>query len=115
MKIIALTTAALLAATTINAAELGGGLSAGATLDAEWNFDTEAESITATPYVGYTAWGINWAVETELDMLHLSEEELDLDWSMKYPFMTNGNVYLEIETNQDFETDNLTAGVSFTF
>ena len=115
MKLIALTTAALLTATTINAAELGGGFSAGATLEAEYNFDTEAEAITATPYVGYSTFGINWGVETELDMLHLSEEELDLEWSMKYPFLTGAEAYVTVETDEDFETDNLTVGASFKF
>lgn len=115
MKFIALTTAALLTATTINAAELGGGFSAGATLEAEYNFDTEAESITATPYVGYTAFGINWGVETELDMQHLSDEELDLEWSMRYPFLDNAEAYVTVETNDDFDQDNLTVGASFKF
>ena len=115
MKFITLTIAALLTATTINAAELGGGFSAGATLEAEYNFDTEAESITATPYVGYNLWGINWGVETELDMQNLSDEELDLEWSMRYPFLDNAEAYLKVETNEDFDTDDLTVGASFKF
>lgn len=115
MKIAAIAAAATLVATSVTAAELGWGIQGGAEAKAEYNFDTEAESITVTPYVGYNWIGINWSVETELDMQNLSDEELDLDWAMKYNIMDGAAAYLEVSTDKDFNNENLTAGVSFKF
>lgn len=115
MKIAAITAAATLVATSVSAMDLGGGFSAGATAEAEYNLDTEAEKLTLTPYAGYAMWGIDWTVETELDMQNLSDEELDLDWAMKYTIMDGLKAYVEVSTDQDFEAENLTVGASFTF
>lgn len=103
------------ATTSAHAIDLGNGISAGAEIEAEYNFDTEADKITLTPYAGYSAWGINWNVESELDLNNLEDEELDLKWSMNYPWMENANAFVEVETDKDFDTDNLTVGASFKF
>jgi len=104
-----------LASTSAYAVDLGNGISAGAEIEAEYNFDTEADKITLTPYAGYDLRGIGFLVESELDMNNLSDEELDLKWSVSYQWMKNGTTYVELETNDEWETNNLTAGVSFKF
>ena len=48
-------------------------------------------------------------------MQNLSDEKLDLEWSMRYPFLENAEAYVTVETNEDFDQDNLTVGASFKF
>jgi len=115
MKTILLAVAGMLAATSIHAADLGGGVSAGATAEAEWNFDTSDEKFTLTPYVGYTTLGINFGVETDLDLQDLANEELDLEWSMTTPIRDGLSGYLKMETDNDWNATDTRIGLSFSF
>lgn len=116
MKTILLAVAGMLAATSIHAADLGGGVSAGATAEAEWNFDTDQEKITLTPYAGYTGLGVNFVVETDLDLQDLANEELDLEWSMTAPIRDgNALAYFKVETDNDWKATDVRLGFSFSF
>ena len=67
MKYAALTAAALLTATSIQAAEIGAtGISIGASATTEYNVDAENMTLEVTPSMGYELWGTELSVSTDL-------------------------------------------------
>lgn len=114
-NLIAATSVAFVVSSAANAMDLGGGFSAGTELEANYNVDTEVEQILATPYVGWNAWGTQLLVETELDLQKLDDEELDLEWSATYTLPAGASVFAEVDTDNDFEFNDLTIGAKWKF
>ena len=107
--------AALFFATSVHAVDLGSGWSAGATLKGEYNITDETDVTLMTPYVGYSNWGMDWSVESELDLQDMGNEELDLKWAMHHMLLDKVDAYVKVNTNGDFETDDLTIGAEWKF
>ena len=100
MKVITTAAAAALLATTVSAADLGNGLSVGAELDTNWKYDAEALTMTLTPEMGYTNWGNEFTVSTDLDVYSAEEFQLGnafdsmvLDFEVTRPWMSNIELY----------------------
>ena len=76
MKVITTAAAAALLTTAVNAADIGNGLSIGAELDTNWKYDAEALTMTLTPEMGYSNWGNEFTVSTDLDVYSAEEFQL---------------------------------------
>jgi hypothetical protein len=121
MKLAIATAAAVLAATSASAIELGiGGLTAGATTTAEYNVDAENMSLTVEPEVGYAFAGMDFTASTEIsvydDEFVLGDTMPTLDFKAARQIWDNLELYGEI--GYDFETEertDLTVGASFKF
>jgi len=121
MKLAIATAAAVLAATSASAIELGiGGLTAGATTTAEYNVDAENMSLTVEPEVGYAFAGMDFTASTEIsvydDEFVLGDTMPTLDFKAARQIWDNLELYGEI--GYDFETEertDLTVGASFEF
>ena len=126
MKIAALAAAATLVATTVSAAELGNtGISIGAELDNKYNVDKEEFTMTLSPELGYSAYGADFEVSTDLtlyngDEFSFNEDELPtVDFGIEYGmdvWALNTTVYAE--TGYDLEAEDMSdieVGVSFKF
>ena len=84
MKIAAIAAATMVtlaacAGTEAEAVELGGGLSVGAELDNKYNVDDEKFTMTLSPEVGYSAWGADFEVSTDLNLYNGDEFGLNED------------------------------------
>lgn len=121
MKLAIATAAAVLAATSASAIELGiGGLTAGATTTAEYNVDAENLTLTLEPEVGYAFAGIDFTAGTEISIYNddfvLGDELPTLDFKAAKQLWSGVEVYSEIGFDLEAEerTD-LTVGASFSF
>lgn len=121
MKLAIATAAAVLAATSASAIELGiAGLTAGATTTAEYNVDAENMTLTLEPEVGYAFAGIDFTAGTEISVYNddfvLGDEMPTLDFKAARQVWDNLEVYGEIGYDLELEerTD-LTVGASFSF
>ena len=125
MKIAAIAAAAMITATAASAADIGNtGISIGAELDNRYNVDQEALTVTLTPEVGYTAWGVGLTASTDLlladnDGFALDDELPTLDFGAEYGLTVWGltsTVYAE--TGYDLELEDMSdveVGLSFKF
>ena len=130
MKIAAIAAATMVtlaacAGTEAEAVELGGGLSVGAELDNKYNVDDEKFTMTLSPEVGYSAWGADFEVSTDLNLYNGDEFGLNED---KAPTVDLGVEYgiglwgltstAYAETGWNFETEKQSAvelGLKFAF
>lgn len=123
---VAALTLAACAAEEAEAAEIGStGISIGAELDNNYNFDTEDFTITLTPEVGYEWRGLDFTASTDLEVLNnstitLTDQDLPtLDLGVEYGiglWALDATVYGE--TGYNFETDDMSAvemGMKFSF
>ena len=123
MKIITTAAAAALLATTVNAADLGNGLSVGAELDTIWKMDAEALSMTFTPEMAYSNWGNEFTVSTDLDVYSAEEFQLGhafdhmvLDFEVTRPWMSNIELYAKTSWDLDVqERGEISIGGKFSF
>jgi len=126
MKIAAIAAAATLVATTVSAAELGNtGISIGAELDNNYNVDKEEFTMTLSPELGYSAYGADFEVSTDLtlyngDEFSFNEDELPtVDFGIEYGmdvWALDATVYAE--TGYDLEAEDMSdveVGVTFKF
>ena len=121
MKLAIATAAAVLAATSASAIELGiAGLTATTTATAEYNVDAENTTLTLEPEVGYAFAGIDFTAGSEIaiynDEFVLGDTMPTLDFKAARQVWDNLELYGEI--GYDFETEertDLTVGASFKF
>ena len=120
------TTAAVAATfltTAAHAVDLGNGVSVGAEMDAHWAVDAEALSMTLTPEMGYSNWGNDFTVSTDLDVYSAEEfqlgdafDSLVVDFEVTRPWMSNIELYGK--TSYDFDAEErgeITVGATFSF
>jgi len=122
MKLAALTTAAaLLVAPAVSAADLGGGMSAGATVEGTYTTGTDVFALTVDPYVGMTLFGVNNKLTANVDLLGLeSGSAIDtfqgLDWKSSIAMGMDGmEVFGKISSDADLKWGDMTIGLSFAF
>ena len=121
MKLAIATAAAMVAATSASAIELGiPGLTLGTTTTAEYNVDAENLSLTLEPEVGYAFVGIDFTLGTEIavynDDFVLGDEMPTLDFKAAKQIWDGLELYGEVGFDLEAEerTD-LTVGASFSF
>lgn len=77
----------------------------------EWNWEL-------TPSAGIAYSGVNFSVETNIDMLELDADEVftGLDYVVDYTLPnTNVKLYSELSSDRDFEFSDITMGARITF
>ena len=77
----------------------------------EWNWEL-------TPSAGIAYSGVNFSVETNIDMLELDADEVftGLDYVVDYTLPnTNVKLYSEVSSDRDFEFSDITMGARITF
>lgn len=102
--------------TAASAADLGGGLSAGATIDAHWDVDAEDWASTITPYAGYTLWNVALSAETEINLRDIDFTGVDL--TAEYNLSVAGFapvVYGKVNADTDFNFTGAKVGIEFKF
>tara|TARA_R100001198_G_C5105499_1_gene135590 strand:+ start:197 stop:556 length:360 start_codon:yes stop_codon:yes gene_type:complete len=110
-----------LTATTATAADFpmwGQTVSIGAESDINYTTGVEDWEWELTPYAGINLNGINFLVETDVDMLKLDESNIftGVDLSMKYLVPnTNVSLYTEVSSDKDFKFGNITLGSKIKF
>ena len=130
MKIAAIAAATALtlaacAGTEAEAVELFGGLSVGAELDNKYNVDDEKFTMTLSPEVGYSAWGADFEVSTDLNLYNGDEFGLNEDKAPTVDFDVEYGIGLwgltstaYAGTGWNFETEDQTPielGLKFAF
>ena len=92
---------------------MGQTLSMGVTSDSYYTTGVADWAWTATPYTGLSVNGVNFLVETDIDMLKLDEGSVftGLDFSAGYVVpSTNVNLYTEVSSDKDFDFGNVKLG-----
>ena len=123
MKVITTAAAAVLLTTAVNAADLGNGLSVGAELDTNWKYDAEALTMTLTPEVEYTRWGMGFELSTDLDVYKNEDvvigdafDALVLDFEVTRDVMSNVELYGKTSWDLDAaERGEISIGATFSF
>ena len=123
MNVITTAAAAALLTTAVNAADIGNGLSIGAELDTNWKYDAEALTMTLTPEMGYSNWGNEFTVSTDLDVYSAEEFQLGnafdsmvLDFEVTRPWMSNIELYAKTSWDLDLqERGEISLGGKFSF
>ena len=120
MKLAAIFTAALLAATSGSAMDIdvaGQTVSIGGEVDTNYTTGTELCAVEFTPSAGVDAWGFSFEASTVVDVLKLNEGDIftGVDLEAGYQLMDGLKAYGEISTDADLEFGDATVGVSFSF
>lgn len=119
MKTLALATiTAFTLAGAASAADIGAtGISAGAEGEVYWDFDAEDYAATVTPYLGYTVYGVDLGVESEINLRDIDFTGLDL--SAEYDLMSIGPVgttlFGEVNVDKDMDFNGAQMGVRLKF
>jgi len=93
-------------------------LSLGAENDINYTTGIEEWDWELTPSAGVEYSGINFSVETTIDMLDLQADEVftGLDYVVDYTLpATNIKLYSEVSSDRDFEFSDITMGARITF
>ena len=93
-------------------------LSLGAENDINYTTGIEEWNWELTPSAGIAYSGINFSVETTIDMFDLNADEVftGLDYVVDYTLpATNVKLYSELSSDPDFEFSNITMGARITF
>jgi len=93
-------------------------LSIGAENDINYTTGIEEWNWELTPSAGYAWSGVNFSVETTIDMTDLQAEEVftGLDYVVDYTLPdTNIELYSEVSSDRDFEFSDITMGARITF
>jgi len=123
MKVITTAAAAALLSTAVSAADIGSGLSVGAEVDANWQVDAEALTMTLTPEMAYSNWGNEFTVSTDLDIWSAEEFQLGnsfdgmvLDFEVTRPWISNIELYAKTSWDIDAaERGEISVGGKFSF
>ena len=115
--------ATLLTASVASANDLGStGITWNVDTDAVWNFDAEALSITTTPGLGYEFSGVNFTLETNLDIYSNEEfalgdtfDNLTFDIGASYALGSGMSVGIDTKIDDEFEFTGTEAIFSFIF
>lgn len=115
MKKILIATAVLaMTATSVMAADLGNGFSAGAEINAEYNVTAGGDvALTATPELGYTVGNFGLSVSTDIDLADI--EFVGLDVGATYAVNTNFELYAETSTDANLKFGDLVVGATLSF
>jgi len=111
--------AALLMTTAAHANDLGStGITWGVDTDAKWDFDAEALSIVTTPGLAYGIGGIEFSMETDLDVYKNDEFALSdafdtLTFDLGADYALGGGMSVGADTTWDIEAGEMT-GTSVT-
>jgi opacity protein-like surface antigen len=110
------------AAGAASAADLnvaGQTLTIGGEVDANYTTGTEVYAMDFTQTVGVKAWGTDFSVEHELDMLKLNDVGYNLfqglDLEAGYSLTSSLRAYGKVSTDEDFNFGDVTVGTSFKF
>ena len=93
-------------------------LSLGAENDIKYTTGIEEWNWELTPSAGIAYSGVNFSVETNIDMLELDADEVftGLDYVVDYTLPnTNVKLYSEVSSDRDFEFSDITMGARITF
>ena len=93
-------------------------LSLGAENDINYTTGIEEWNWELTPSAGIAYSGINFSVETTIDMFDLNSDEVftGLDYVVDYTLpATNVKLYSELSSDPDFEFSDITMGARITF
>jgi hypothetical protein len=93
-------------------------LSLGAENDINYTTGIEEWNWELTPSAGIAYSGINFSVETTIDMFDLNADEVftGLDYVVDYTLpATNVKLYSELSSDPDFEFSDITMGARITF
>tara|TARA_B110000858_G_C17524846_1_gene346459 strand:+ start:95 stop:466 length:372 start_codon:yes stop_codon:yes gene_type:complete len=111
-----------LAAGTVSAKDInvaGQTLSIGGEVDANYTTGTELYAMDFTQSVGVEAWGVDFSVDHELDLLKLNEAGYDLfrgvDLEAGYSLTSSLRTYGKVNMDKDFEFGDVTVGTAFSF
>jgi hypothetical protein len=118
MKIAVLATAAVLAASSASAFELGAtGVSVGGEFDGHYTTGVDTFGLDFTPRAQFSNWGVTFGVETTVDVLEINNGDIftGLDLDASYQLTPALEAYGEIGTDADLEFGDLTMGVRFGF
>ena len=119
MKIAAIATAAILAASSASAIDLGStGISLGGKVDANYTTGLDTYAVEFVPRAVYSAFGVGFGVETTFDVMGLNDGDVfkGLDFDASYEIGGTGlKAYGEVGTDADFEFGDVKMGVSFSF
>lgn len=115
MKTLTLATVAMLSATSLSAADLGGGFSLGGELDVNANLTDNVESYTLKPIAGYTVGGINFEANTIVNLDKISDYKINVAYEVRYDVHSSLELYGLMKTNDSWNTDDVTFGATFSF
>lgn len=120
MKIVGIVAAAMVAATSASAMDLGNGLSVGGEVETSYTTsDTDNWGLDFTPEVGFEVDAFAFTAETTFDMLELNNEAIDrftgVDFEATYGISNNLEAFGEISTDNDWEFGDLTVGTRLSF
>jgi hypothetical protein len=105
-------------ATAMDIPVAGQTLSLGAENDINYTTGIEEWNWELTPSAGIAYSGINFSVETTIDMFDLNADEVftGLDYVVDYTLpATNIKLYSELSSDPDFEFSDITMGARITF
>lgn len=118
MKKLLLASAVALTATSASAIDLGYGLKAGGEIDINYVTGIEDWSMDFTPSVGVEKYGVEFTVDTTIDLLALDTDEdifTGLDLKAEYAVTSMLTTYGEISSDKDFEFGDITIGAVISF
>lgn len=120
MKFVGIVAAAMVAATSATAMDLGNGLSLGGEVETTYTTsDTDNFGLDFTPKAGVEFQGLNLTAETTFDMLELNNEAIDrftgVDFEATYEINSNLEAFGEVSTDNDWEFGDVTVGTRLNF
>jgi len=122
MKTTTIAIAMTMLASTVSAADLdigGQTISAGGELDMNYTTGTELWALDFTPKAGLNAFGVDFSVDTTLDVMSLNDASKEsftgLDFAAGYTIGGGLRAYTEVGTNSDLEFGDVTMGATFNF
>ena len=119
MKFVGIFAAAMVAATSATAMDLGNGLSLGGEFETSYTTGVGDYNMLFTPEAGFEAMGFALTVETEIDMLELNNDAVDnfqgLDFEATYGVNDYLEAFGEVSTDKDLEFGDVTVGTRLNF
>ena len=119
MKFVGIVAAAMVAATSATAMDLGNGLSLGGEVETSYTTGVGDYNILFTPEAGFTAGDFAFTVETEIDMLELNNDAVDnfqgLDLEATYSINSHLEAFGEVSTDKDIKFGDVTVGTRLSF
>lgn len=113
-NILLATTILAMSAVSAMAFDLGGGLTAGGEVNAEYNVTQSGDiALTATPELVYVVGDMDFTVGTDIDLTNIDFVGLDLNAT--YYVGSNVELYAEISTNADLDFGDLIVGATLSF
>ena len=121
MKFVGIVAAAMVAATSASAFDLGNGLSIGGEVETSWTpqADTDAFGLEFTPEAAITFQGLTLSADTTIDMLELNNDAVEtftgLDFEATYSVTGNLTAFGEVSADADMEFGDITIGTRLNF